>query len=152
MIGRARHPHEIKDIAQPGSRHPIARVERPPRPFAANAHDPAPIMRQINERKGRQRRNLHLIARADHIKIIKDLLIGGHHQVIAIVDPRAELGIVERPAAPAQMPRHLQQGHGPPSSGEAHRRRQPGHPAADHQSRPCRSVASPHAPCRSGGK
>ena len=59
-------------------------------------------------------------------------IVAGDHQVIAVVDPAAELGIDVGAAAAAGILRRLVQPHMRALLGEADRRGQPGEAGADH--------------------
>ena len=72
---------------------------------------------------------------ADRLDVAQRGVVAGEDEVVAVVDPRADLRIVIGAAAPARLPRRLVEDDAGPGFGREMGGRQPGETRPDHMHR-----------------
>src|SRR5437867_5081944 len=91
-------------IGRPGFGHPSLLAQDPPRKYPTiRAQDPALPGRSIDKGKDRLLRTLKRIEPAAPVEIAEGSIVAGKQEMVAVVDPAAELRIEIGSAAPAGM-------------------------------------------------
>ncbi len=142
-------PHQLQQgqvVDRPGAGRAPAGVEDPPGKGAVvQAKSPPPPGGEVGEVDGRVLGPLQAISGADELKIGPHRPVSGKHQMVAVVDHEAELGVEIGPAAPPGLAGGLGDDHPLARPGQLDRGAEPGQAGADDV---MHSAAHPSSPRR----